>query len=170
MMSLDDRQRQALPLEDNGVRSSTSLTREAPSGSVTSAAGKRPPAEDQREDGVSLVPQCGALGGRHLRRGTAEILSNFDGVEMATGLDVAGDIAFLGHRCTAFSASTCRPRQDEAPVVAPTDESQSVYYRNGLLLSGDWAGGEVTVIDVSGSARPWAVSKIGLDGTATACA
>ncbi len=94
-----------------------------------------------------------------------KILSNFDGVEMATGLDVAGDIAFLGHRVYGVQCvDVSDPAKMKHLSSLRTDESQSVYYRNGLLMSGDWAGGEVTVIDVSDPLAPRAVSKIGLDG------
>lgn len=94
-----------------------------------------------------------------------KIISNFDGVEMATGLDVAGDVAFLGNRVYGIQCvDVSDPAKMKHLSSFRTDESQSVYYRNGLLMSGDWAGGEVTVIDVSDPLTPKAVSKIALDG------
>jgi hypothetical protein len=94
-----------------------------------------------------------------------KIISNFDGVEMATGLDVAGNVAFLGNRVYGIQCvDVSDPAQMRHLSSLRTDESQSVYYRNGLLLSGDWAGGEVTVIDVSNLLAPKAVSTIALDG------
>lgn len=94
-----------------------------------------------------------------------KILSNFDGVEMATGLDVAGDVAFLGHRVYGIQCvDVSDPARMKHLSSLRTDESQSVYYRNGLLMSGDWAGGEVTAIDVSDPLDPKAVSRIALDG------
>ena len=93
------------------------------------------------------------------------ILSNFDGVEMATGLDVAGDVAFLGHRVFGIQCvDVSDPARMKHLSSLRTDESQSVYYRNGLLLSGDWAGGEITVVDVSNLLAPKAVSRVSLDG------
>lgn len=93
------------------------------------------------------------------------IISNFDGVEMATGLDVAGDVAFLGHRVYGIQCvDVSDPSKMKHLSSLRTDESQSVYYRNGLLMSGDWAGGEVTVIDVSDLLAPKAISRIVLDG------
>lgn len=93
------------------------------------------------------------------------IISNFDGVEMATGLDVAGDVAFLGHRVFGIQCvDVSDPAEMRHLSSLRTDESQSVYYRNGLLFSGDWAGGEITAVDVSDLLGPKAVSKISLDG------
>lgn len=94
-----------------------------------------------------------------------KILSNFDGVEMATGLDVAGDVAFLGHRVYGIQCvDVSDPARMKHLSSLRTDESQSVYYRNGLLMSGDWAGGEVTVIDVADPLAPKALARIALDG------
>lgn len=94
-----------------------------------------------------------------------KITSNFDGVEMATGLDVAGDVAFLGNRVYGIQCvDVSDPAKMKHLSSLRTDESQSVYYRNGLLMSGDWAGGEVTVIDVSNLLAPKAVSTVALDG------
>jgi hypothetical protein len=93
------------------------------------------------------------------------IVSNFDGVEMATGLDVAGDVAFLGHRVFGIQCvDISDPARMKHLSSLRTDESQSVHYRNGLLWSGDWAGGEVTAIDVSNLLAPKAISRIALDG------
>ncbi|MCX6898776.1 MAG: hypothetical protein NT105_08765 [Verrucomicrobia bacterium] len=93
------------------------------------------------------------------------ILSNFDGVEMATGLDVAGAVAFLGHRVFGIQCvDVSDPVKMKHLSSLRTDESQSVYYRNGLLLSGDWAGGQITAIDVANLLAPKAISKISLDG------
>lgn len=94
-----------------------------------------------------------------------KIISNFDGVEMATGLDVAGDVAFLGNRVYGIQCvDVSDPAHMKHLSSFTTDESQSVCYRDGLLFSGDWAGGEVTVIDVSNLSEPKALSHIKLDG------
>lgn len=94
-----------------------------------------------------------------------KIISNFDGVEMATGLDVAGNVAFLGHRVYGIQCvDVSDPARMKHLSSLRTDESQSVHYRDGLLLSGDWAGGEVTVIDVSDILKPKITSSLQLDG------
>lgn len=70
-----------------------------------------------------------------------KIISNFDAVEMATGLDVAGDVAFIGNRVYGIQCvNVSDPARMKHISSYRTDESQSVYYRNGLLFSGDWAG------------------------------
>lgn len=94
-----------------------------------------------------------------------KILSNFDAVEMATGLDVAGDVAFIGNRVYGIQCvDVSDPARMKHISSYPTDESQSVSYRDGLLFSGDWAGGEVTVLDVSDLSAPRPLSHIALDG------
>lgn len=93
------------------------------------------------------------------------IISNFDAVEMATGLDVAGDVAFIGNRVYGIQCiDVSDPVHMKHVSSYTTDESQSVFYRDGLLFSGDWAGGEVTVLDVSNLSAPKPVSSIKLDG------
>ncbi|MBX3739401.1 MAG: hypothetical protein KF712_00315 [Akkermansiaceae bacterium] len=93
------------------------------------------------------------------------ILSNFDAVEMATGLDVAGDVAFIGNRVYGIQCvDVSDPARMKHLSSYTTDESQSVLYRDNLLFSGDWAGGEVTVIDVADLSAPRTLSGIKLDG------
>lgn len=93
------------------------------------------------------------------------ILSNFDAVEMATGLDVAGDVAFIGNRVYGIQCVDVSDPANMRHISSyQTDESQSVSYRDGLLFSGDWAGGEVTVLDVSDLSSPKPLSGIKLDG------
>lgn len=94
-----------------------------------------------------------------------KIISNFDAVEMATGLDVAGDVAFIGNRVYGIQCvDISDPAQMRHIASLLTDESQSVCYANGWLFSGDWAGGEVTVIDVSDLSAPAVRARIHLDG------
>ncbi len=109
--------------------------------------------------------QCGLWAVDISDDSTPKIISNFDGVEMATGLDVAGNVAFLGNRVYGIQCvDVSDPARMKYLSSLQTDESQSVYYRNGLLMSGDWAGGEVTVIDVSDLLAPKVVSTLALDG------
>ncbi|HWL11320.1 MAG TPA: hypothetical protein VNQ76_23145 [Planctomicrobium sp.] len=93
------------------------------------------------------------------------ILSNFDAVEMSTGLDVAGDVAFIGNRVYGIQCVDISDPANMKHISSyPTDESQSVCYANGWLFSGDWAGGEVTMIDVTDLSAPVARTHIRLDG------
>ncbi|MCB1224343.1 MAG: hypothetical protein KDK99_00910, partial [Verrucomicrobiales bacterium] len=94
-----------------------------------------------------------------------KILGNFDAVEMATGLDVAGDVAFIGNRVYGIQCvDVSDPSRMRHLSSYRTDESQSVLYRDGWLFSGDWAGGKVTVLDVTDLTAPKPVSQIQLDG------
>lgn len=94
-----------------------------------------------------------------------KILSNFDTIEMATGLDVAGDVAFIGNRVFGIQCvDVSDPARMRHLSALRTGESQSVCYRDGLLFSGDWASGEITIIDVSDICSPKALSRLQLDG------
>ena len=76
------------------------------------------------------------------------IRSRFDCCELATGVDVAGDVCFLGQRQNGVEFIDIRnPDRPEHIAMRKTDESQSVKYRDGYLYSGDWGTGRVTVFD-----------------------
>lgn len=94
-----------------------------------------------------------------------KIISNFDTIEMATGLDVVGNLAVIGNRVYGVQCiDVSNPAQMKHLSSIRTDESQSVLYRNGLIFSGDWAGGEITVIDAKDIKNLKPISKIKLDG------
>ncbi len=109
--------------------------------------------------------QCGLWAVDVADETNPKILSNFDADEMATGLDVAGNVAFLGNRVYGIQCvDVSDPAHMKQISSYRTAESQSVYYRNGLLFSGDWGAGEVTVIDVANLYAPKALARIKLDG------
>lgn len=109
--------------------------------------------------------QCGLWAVDVSNKSQPTIISNFDAVEMATGLDVAGDVAFIGNRVYGIQCvDVSDPANMKHLSSYRTDESQSVYYRDQQLFSGDWAGGEVTILDVSDLAAPKTISSIKLDG------
>jgi len=94
-----------------------------------------------------------------------KIISNFDTVEMATGLDVVGNLAVVGNRVFGVQCiDVSDPAHMKHVSSLRTDESQSVLYRDGIIYSGDWAGGEITVIDASNLSSLKPISKIKLDG------
>ena len=94
-----------------------------------------------------------------------KILSNFDTVEFATGLDVVGNLAVVGNRVYGVQCvDVSDPSAMRHISRLRTDESQSVMYNGGLIFSGDWAGGEITVIDASDLENLKVVSKLALDG------
>jgi len=109
--------------------------------------------------------QCGLWAVDVSDENNPRILSNFDAVEMATGLDVIGDVAFIGNRVYGVQCVDISDPANMKHISSYlTDESQSVCYSNGWLFSGDWAGGEVTVIDVANLSVPKARAHIHLDG------
>jgi len=71
-----------------------------------------------------------------------------DCVELATGLDVAGNVLFVGQRQNGVEYfDITNPAKPEHIRVIKTDESQSVFYANGYLYSGEWSTGSITIFD-----------------------
>lgn len=81
------------------------------------------------------------------RPASPRVTARFDCLELATGVDVAGDIVFLGQRSYGVEfidvSDKARPRH---VTFVKTPESQSVKYVDGILYSGDWNAGNVTVL------------------------
>ena len=81
--------------------------------------------------------------------GNPRIRSRFDCCELATGVDVAGDVCFLAQRQYGVEfIDVSDPDRPRHIAMRKTDESQSVKYRDGYLYSGEWGAGMVTVFDV----------------------
>ena len=77
-----------------------------------------------------------------------KVLTRFDTIELATGIDVAGDVLFVGQRQNGVEFIDISDPAHPAHIrVEKTSESQSVVYRDGWLYSGDWGAGEITTID-----------------------
>lgn len=94
-----------------------------------------------------------------------KVLSRYDCVELATGVEVAGDVVFLGQRQNGVEfIDVSDPARPEHIGILKTPESQSVKYRDGLLFSGEWGKGEVTLIDARDMADIKVVSVLKLDG------
>ena len=76
------------------------------------------------------------------------IRSRFDCCELATGVDVAGDVCFCGQRQNGVEfIDVGDPDHPRHIAMRKTAESQSVVYRDGWLYSGEWEAGLVTVFD-----------------------
>jgi len=76
------------------------------------------------------------------------IRARFDSCELATGVDVAGPVAFVGQRQNGVEfIDVSDPDHPAHIAMRKTDESQSVIYRDGFLYSGDWGSGRLTVFD-----------------------
>ncbi len=89
-----------------------------------------------------------------------KIRSRFDTCELATGVDVAGDVCFVGQRQNGVEfIDVSNPDDPRHIAMRKTDESQSVKYLNGILYSGDWGSGKLTVFDAKDMKN---IRKIGL--------
>lgn len=94
-----------------------------------------------------------------------KIISNFATIEMATGLDVKNGVAVVGLRMFGVQCvDVSNPAKMKHLSYILTDESQSVYYHNGYIFSGDWSKGEVTIIDARIPSSLKFVNKFKIDG------
>ena len=76
------------------------------------------------------------------------VLSRYDSIELATGIDVVGSVCFVGHRQNGVEfVDVSDPAHPRHIANRRTDECQSCRYADGYLYSGDWGGGYVTVFD-----------------------
>ena len=74
-------------------------------------------------------------------------IRRYDSVELATGLDVAGNCMFIGQRQNGVEfVDVSNPSVPQHIRLIDTDESQSVFYQDGYLYSGEWSG-KITVFD-----------------------
>ncbi len=76
-----------------------------------------------------------------------KILSRYDCLGLGTGIDVAGDVCFLGQTGNGVEfTDVSDPATPRHSRRQKTSESQSVVYHNGYVYSGEWNKGELTVI------------------------
>ena len=93
------------------------------------------------------------------------LISRYDGIELSTGIDAAGDAIFVGERMTGVEFVDGRnPARPEHIRVIKTPESQTVFYCNGYLYSGEWAAGKVTIFDARDLGNIRLVKQINLQG------
>ena len=94
-----------------------------------------------------------------------EVISRYDSVEMATGVEVDGNLIFLGNRVYGVEivdgSDLRRPRHIS---LYRTPESQSVRKAGQLLFSGEWYAGEIRIADVRDPVCPREIACIRLDG------
>ncbi|MBQ9547779.1 MAG: hypothetical protein IJV01_01295 [Bacteroidales bacterium] len=82
------------------------------------------------------------------------LLTRYDPVELATGLDLAGDVLFVSLRQNGVEfVDVTDPAHPQHITLIKTSESQSNCYQDGWLYSGDWGRGEITVIDAHDCAQ-----------------
>lgn len=79
-----------------------------------------------------------------------KLVSRYDPVELATGIDVAGDVMFLACRQNGVEIVDVSDPSKPAHIRhIKTSESQSVFYSDGILYSGEWADSWVTSINAA---------------------
>ena len=93
------------------------------------------------------------------------LISRYDGIELSTGIDLAGDCIVVGERQTGVEFVDGRNLSKPEHIrVIKTPESQTVFYANGYLFSGEWAAGQVTVFNARDLGNIQQVSTLQLDG------
>lgn len=93
------------------------------------------------------------------------LISRFDGIELSTGIDLAGDCIFVGERQTGVEFVDARnPQKPQHIRVIKTPESQTVFYQDGYLYSGEWAAGQVTIFNAKDMSNIQLVKTINLQG------
>lgn len=94
-----------------------------------------------------------------------KVLARYDSIELATGIDVAGSVCFVGHRQNGVEfVDVSDPSRPQHIANRRTDECQSCRYADGYLYSGDWGGGYVTVFDARDMRNVRQTSRVDLGG------
>ena len=94
-----------------------------------------------------------------------KVVTRFDTVELATGIDAAGDVLFLGTRQNGVEfVDISNPANPVHIRMEKTHESQSVTYRDGILYSGEWGAHCVTVMDASDMSTLKTLRTVNLQG------
>lgn len=79
-----------------------------------------------------------------------KLLTRYDAAELATGLDIAGDVLFISLRINGVEfVDISDPANPQHIYLQKTSESQSCWYQDGILYSGDWGKREITAISAA---------------------
>lgn len=94
-----------------------------------------------------------------------EMPCHYDCIELATGVEVQGDLLFIAQRQYGVEiVNVADPRHPVYVSKVKTGEAQSVDVRGNYIYAGDWGPRELTTIDISDPYRPKIVSSHELDG------
>ena len=92
-------------------------------------------------------------------------LKFYDTIELATGVDVAGDVLFVTLRGYGVEFIDVRDIRNPRHIcLQKTIESQSCWYQDGYLYSGEWGKGKVTTIAASDMGHVSALGEVDLHG------
>lgn len=93
------------------------------------------------------------------------LISRFDGIELSTGIDMAGDCIFVGERQSGVEFVDARNLSKPQHIrIMKTPESQTVFYSNGYLYSGEWAAAQVSIFNAKDLSNIRLVKTINLQG------
>ena len=89
----------------------------------------------------------------------------YDAIELATGVDVAGDVLFVTLRGYGVELVDVTDIYNPQHIYCQdTEESQSCWYQDGYLYSGEWGKGIVTTIKASDMSDIRVLSEVELYG------
>lgn len=92
-------------------------------------------------------------------------LRRYDTIELATGVDAAGNCLFVGQRQNGVEfIDISTPSSPQHIRIIKTDESQSVFYKDGYLYSGEWSSGKITIFNASNLGNIQKLKTINLQG------
>lgn len=94
-----------------------------------------------------------------------KLLSHYDCIELATGVEVQGDLLFIAQR--QYGVEIVDVSDPAKPVYVSkikTDEAQSVDVKGGVMYVGDWNASKLTTIDISNPRHPAILNSHGLRG------
>ena len=67
------------------------------------------------------------------------VIKRYDAIELATGIDVAGNLLLIAMRQNGVEfVDITNPADPQHIYLQKTPESQSVWYDNGIVYSGEW--------------------------------
>jgi hypothetical protein len=110
-----------------------------------------------REDGFFLIDVR--------RRERPVLLSHYDTIELATGLALSGQVAFIACRqCGVELIDISDPKRARHLSTIRVGEAQSVAARDGYLYAGVWGTRELVVCDARDPRHPVRAGRADLDG------
>lgn len=93
------------------------------------------------------------------------ILSRYDSVEFATGLDLYGNYMFIANRVFGVEIVDISNRENPKQVsIARCGEAQSCRVADGKLYAGLWGEHRIDIFDISDVASPELVGSVRLSG------
>lgn len=93
------------------------------------------------------------------------LISRYDGTELSTGIDMAGDCIIVAERQTGVEFVDARNLSKPQHIrIIKTPESQTVFYADGYVYSGEWSTGQVSIFNAKDLSNIQLVKTINLQG------